>query len=342
MNRLLEFLKERIFLVVGIFILAIGVGGYFLWPKVSVLFVNSGPLREGRFKKVDQPTIVNGELILPKVYSGGLIESKDKIQVLSAFLVGVFEEQQQQQQQNPFGGPPPEPPKLVGIRILGEINNSSKSIVKEISPVVKFYDPKNKLIAQKIGKVTPGFDFFSFKPGEKTVYDILVENPPFADKLEILFNAAASEKKPSFEILKISEAALEVKIAKYQQQAESEKQKADNQETSTESGEASKSATPSASPTPRPTAPPKPEEVEYYILSGTVTNNLVDSVSDVAVYAWVKNKEGKVISFARQDYKGDLLSPKKKVKFKINLLPFKVDEKMESYGVGAWGKRYKL
>lgn len=326
MNRLLDFLKERFFLVIGILILTIGVGGYFLWPKISSYFLNNRAVKGEAFKQVDAPTIINGELVLPKVYDGGLVESKDKIQVLSAFLVGVFEESPSAPAGS-FGGTLQQQPKLVGIRILGELTNLSNNIISEVSPVVRFYDGKDKLISQKIAKITPGFDFFSFKPGDKFVYDVLVSDPPVSEKLEILFNVAKSEKKPSFETLKIGGAKLEVKTAKYSAQGG---QARPSENESSESAEAT------------PSAAPVVDEVEYYTLSGEVQNNLVDSVSDASIYAWVKNSEGKVISFARQDFKGDLLSPKKKVKFKINLLPFKFDEKMESYGVAAWGKRYKL
>ncbi len=332
---IISFLKTRALLVVGLLILLISVSAYFFWPKTS-----KGAASGQTIEKVTSPAIVNGELVLPKVYSGGVLDSKSKIYVMSAFLVGVFEEPKTGQT-NPFGAAQPaEPPKLVGIRILGEISNASKKIVKEVSPVVRFYNDKDKLIAQKIGRLTPGFDFFSFKPGSKTVYDILVEDPPKSDKLEILINSAKEEKTPSFESLKIQNGKIEVKTAKYQQQAAGSEQLAVSD--STESGEATGSAEATPSATPKPTPTEAPTEVEYYTISGSVVNNLVDSVSDVAIYAWVKNSEGKVFSFGRYDFKSDLLSPKKQVNFKINLLPFKTSEKMQSYEIAAFGKRYKL
>lgn len=291
------------FLVVGLVVLVLATGGYFLWPK------RAPEVKGEKTQKVEAPTIINGELVLPKVYTGGVLESKDRIGVASAFLVGVTDEKSQQ---------------LVGIRILGEIANLSDKIVNEISPVIRFYDDKDKLIAQKVAKITPGFNFFSFKPAENTIYDILVEDPPKADKLEIIINSAGFEKIPSTERLKIASSKMEVKTAKYQSQGLE----------GTESGEATISATPAVTP--------EVSEVEYYTLSGSVVNNLVDAVSDVTVYAWVKNAEGKVFSFARQDFKGDLVSPKKKVEFKINLLPFKMEEKMDKFEVAAFGKRYKL
>lgn len=288
-------IKKRILLIVGLLVLFLAIGGYFLWSK------RAPEVKGEKTQNVEAPTIINGELVLPKVYTGGVLESKDRIGVVSAFLVGVTDEKSQQ---------------LVGIRILGEIVNLSDKIVNEISPVIRFYDDKDKLVAQKVAKITPGFNFFSFKPAENTIYDILVEDPPKADKLEIIINSAGFEKIPSTERLKIVSSKMEVKTAKYQSQGL----------VSTESGEATPSAT----------------EVEYYTLSGSVVNNLVDAVSDVTVYTWVKNAEGKVFSFARQDFKGDLVSPKKKVEFKINLLPFKTDEKMDKFEVAAFGRRYKL
>lgn len=299
------------FLVVGLVVLVLATGGYFLWPK------RAPEVKGEKTQKVEAPTIINGELVLPKVYTGGVLESKDRIGVASAFLVGVSDDPASAQGSGGQG-------KLVGIRILGEIANLSDKIVNEISPVIRFYDDKDKLIAQKVAKITPGFNFFSFKPAENTIYDILVEDPPKADKLEIIINSAGFEKIPSTERLKIASSKMEVKTAKYQSQGLE----------GTESGEATISATPAVTP--------EVSEVEYYTLSGSVVNNLVDAVSDVTVYAWVKNAEGKVFSFARQDFKGDLVSPKKKVEFKINLLPFKMEEKMDKFEVAAFGKRYKL
>ncbi len=341
MARLLEFIKRRYLLIIGFLILVVCIGGYFLWPFVSGFFNKNGTVQGTNIQKVDSPSIINGELVLPKVYSGGVIDSKSKIRVVSAFLVGVFEEKQQQQQTNPFAGAAPsEPPKLVGIRVLGELTNSSNEFVKEFSPVVKFYNDKDKLIAQKIAKVAPGFDFYGVGAGGTTVYDILLEDPPKADKLEILFNAAKSEKKPSSETLKITDSAIEVKTAKYQKEGEATVTKETVE--SSESGDATNSAEIIASSSSKSVEVEKSETVEYYTLSGSFQNSLVDSVSDVTVYAWVKNKEGQVFSLARQDYKGDLIAPKKKVNFKINLLPFKIDEKMDSYGVTVFAKRYTL
>lgn len=309
-------IKGRPIFVAGVAIILLSVGGFFFRDRIAGFFRVKSV--EYKTPDVSKPTIVGGELVLPKVYTGGVLESKDRIGVVSAFLVGVSDEKTQQ---------------LVGIRILGEIANLSDKIVNEISPVIRFYDDKDKLIAQKVAKITPGFNFFSFKPAENTIYDILVEDPPKADKLEIIINSAGFEKIPSTERLKITSSKMEVKTAKYQSQADSGQQIADSEQ-STDSGEATISAT--------SVTTPEVSEVEYYTLSGSVVNNLVDAVSDMTVYAWVKNAEGKVFSFARQDFKGDLVSSKKKVEFKINLLPFKMEEKMDKFEVAAFGKRYKL
>lgn len=325
-----EFLAERLFLVIGIVVLFIALASYFIWPNISRRFGNQKKFFETSNQKVSVPAIVDGELVLPKLYNEGVLNENAKIRVLSAFLVGVFEEKNQQQS-NPFLGiSNQEPPKLVGIRILGEVKNISNGRIAEVSPVIKFYDEKDKLIGQKIAKLSPNFDFFGFGSTETVIYDVIVDDPPVADKLEILFNPAKGEKKASFEMLKVIDSSIDVKTAKYREQ----------QEIATESGEATLSAQDIATPTA--TTYDAGTGVEYYTLSGSIRNNLVDPVSDVAVYAWVKDQEGKVFSFGRQDFKGDLISPKDTVKFKINLLPFRMDEKMATYGVAVYGKRYKL
>lgn len=210
-------------------------------------------------------------------------------------------------------------PKLSGIRVTGEIKNVSKEVIKNVSPVIRFYDSDNKVIAQKIAKLSPTFDFFSFKPNKVTVYDVMVMDPPTADKLEILFKPDGTELVPTFEEIKIASVSVDVKTATYQ-----------NSNSSSSSGSASVSGEVSK------------EQVEYYTASGSIVNNLVDSISDVTVYVWVKDEKGNVFSLGRKDFKGDLINPGNKQDFSINLLPIRMDEKMNTYEVAAFGKRFKL
>lgn len=244
------------------------------------------------------PTIINGELVLPKVTNIGLDtavnlgKGSGRLGVVSANLVPVSDQQQ----------------KLTGIRILGETTNLGGSVVTGLSPVIRFIDASGKTIGQKIGRYSTGWDFFGVAPGEKTFYDVTVDGPPTADKLEIILNVSSASDSAVFDELKIASRSVELKTATYQ-------------------GNASDSAA---------------EKVEYYSVSGSFVNTLSDPVSDISIYVWVKDVEGKVYAFARQDFKNDLLAAGERIDFKTTLLPLKVGEAYDTYEVAAWGKRYRL
>ncbi|MBI4099705.1 hypothetical protein HY440_01735 [Candidatus Microgenomates bacterium] len=281
---------------VGMFLVALGVvlvGGLYwrgafrgVWQKTLSL------------PDVAIPTIINGELVLPQVatpagdLNQNLGKAMTRLGVISANLVPIVGTDQ----------------KLTGIRILGEMTNVGDKVIIGASPVVRFFDTTGKVLASKIGHYSAGWDFFGIGPSEQTLYDVTVDNPPTADKLEIVLNVAAASDSAVFDELKVASRSMEVKTASYQ-------------------GNASDSAG---------------EKVEYYSVSGSVVNALLDPVSDIAIYAWVKDKDNKVYAFARQDFKNDLLASGEKLDFKITLLPLKTGETYDSYVVAAWGKRYRL
>ncbi len=243
------------------------------------------------------PTIVNGELVLPKLATGSAAVSalggKVRLGIISANLIGIADQQTQ---------------KLSAIRILGEVSNIGERIVDGLSPVVRFIDKDGKTVGQKIGRLSTGWDFFGVNSGEKTLYDVTVDSPPDADKLEIVLNASSATDSALFDQLKIASRSMEVKTATYQ-------------------GNASDSAG---------------QKVEYYSVTGSVVNTTSDAVSDIAIYSWARDREGKVFAFNRQDFKNDLLAAGDKINFRILLLPLKNAEIYDSYEVAAWGKRYRL
>lgn len=244
---------------------------------------------------VTVPTIINGELVLPKLATGSaaaVLGGKARLGVVSANLIGI---------QDQSG-------KLSAIRILGEVSNIGEKMVDGISPVVRFLDSNGRTVGQKIGRLSSGWDFFGVAPTEKTLYDVTVDNPPQADRLEIVLNASSATEAAVFDQLKIASRSMEVKTATYE-------------------GNASESAG---------------EKVEYYSVSGSVVNILSDPVSDIAIYSWARDKEGKVFAFGRQDFKNDLLAAGEKLDFRILLLPLKTGETYDSYEIAAWGKRYRL
>lgn len=349
-EKLLEFLRQRWILVLGVVIILASLGGYFFKDRILARFKEANITFS--VPDVSRPTIINGDLVLPKVMLAQFDQAtkESQLHVLSANLFGVFDSSGQNSQQNPLAPPPP-PPKLVGIRILGEMQNFGKNVISEISPVVRFFDQNDVEIAKKVGRITPGFDFFGVLPNQKTIYDIIVDDPPQADKMEIVLNVAKATSSAQFDQLKILSQSIEVKTAVQQNNTSnasnnsnvSDKSNSTSSGTATGSGVASVSGGPTGAEgeiTPPP--PTTPAEIEYYTVSGSVQNSLSDPVSDITVYVWVKDTQGHVFSFGRQDFKGDLISPKKSVDFKINLFPFKDGEKYATYVVAVWGRRYTL
>lgn len=289
------------YLLLGLFIALVLVSGFIFRGKISALFPGKETI--SGTTNVAIPTIVNGELVLPKVATGAAVNvlgKQAKLGIVSANLIGVQDQQTQQ---------------LVAIRVLGEVSNIGERIVDGVSPVVRFIDKDGKTIGQKIGRLSSGWEFFGVKPSEKTLYDVTVDSPPSADKLEIVLNASSSTDSAVFDQLKIASRSVEVKQATYQ---------------GTGGGGQGTGSGVSA------------EKVEYYSVTGSVVNILSDPVSDITIYSWARDKEGKVFAFNRQDFKNDLLTVGDKVDFRILLLPLKMGEDYDSYEVAAWGKRYKL
>ncbi len=258
--------------------------------KIIDLFQNKKTVPETI--NVTIPTIIDGELVLPKVATPApTVAPKSGLGVVSANIIGIFSEE-----------------KLSGIRIVGETLAYGEKTVEQFSSVVKFLDKDGKTLAQKIAHLTSGFEFFGLRSGEKTYYDVTVDNPPTADRLEVTLNPIYAEKELELSNLKVASSSVETKFADYSSGA---------------SGSAS-------------------QKVAYYLVSGAIENSLSDPVVDVTIYSWAKDKDGKVFTFARQDFKNDLLPAGEKIDFKLILLPMKIDAKFASFETAVWGKRYKI
>lgn len=244
--------------------------------------------------QVTIPTIIAGQLVLPTISSqpeSTPASSKETLAAVSANLVGLFDQAT--------------PPKLTGIRIVGEVLNLGTKKVTAFSPVIKFLDKTGQTISQKIAQPSPNFAFFGLAPNQKTLFDVTVSQPPPADKIAIEINPQTGSGQ-DFTELKIATQSLEIKTAPY-------------------------------SPTSTPSSPQK---VEYYLVSGTVENQLADSVTAMSIFAWAKDKNDQVFALSRQDFTHDLLPQGEKIDFKILLLPIKLDTSLHSFVVSAWGKRY--
>lgn len=313
LEKIRPLLVVRVALVMGLLIFIIL--GLIFQDKISHFF-RLGNKSGTPQNEVLVPTIVNGELVLPKVVgdmdsgNSGSLTFLSRLGVISANLIGVYDQQKQQ---------------LAAIRIIGEAANLGRQTVSSISPVIRFYDASGKSVSQKLGKLSSGYDFLGISPNDKSYYDVTVDEPPASDKLEIVLNTLSATDSAIVEPLKIASRSIELKLARYQNSSPPQ---------AVESGSESASATPSA-------APPQ-EEVQYFTVTGSVINIFPNPVSDISIYAWVKDKENKVYSFARQDFKNDLLMSSDKIEFRLNLLPLKNGEIYDSYEVAAWGKQYRL
>lgn len=301
----------KVFLLPGIF------GLVFLAVVVYILisfFPGKSAISTSKLPEVVLSTIgANGELEVSNsgTNSGQLSKSgllPSRIAVVSANLAAVYDNNQ----------------VMTGIRILGELANIGDGFVESVDPVVRFYNTSGTLVSQKIAQFTSGFDFKEAAPGDKVLYDVTVPSPPTSDRLEIVFNIVSSTASANFLPLKIASRSMEMKFANVSANSQTDS-----------------SASPGAEASVSATTAPSPQ-VQYYTVSGKVVNTYNQLVSDIVIYAWGKDAAGKVFSFGRADFKNDLLSPSDQVDFKIILLPFKYDQKMESYEIAAWGKGYKL
>jgi hypothetical protein len=294
-------------------------GAIFISLSILILlFSQKGP-KAANPKPADVvlPTIYNGELVLPLMATQsaknnfGNNSFTGRLSVGSANLAAVFDSNN----------------KLAGIRVVGEVTNVADQFALSVSPVVRFYNNENALVGQKIAHFSTGFDFRDLAPQDRSVYDVIVDNPPVSDKLEILFNVTASSPSATFESLKIANRNLETKTATINNQ---------NQAAETPPVATTSAATPSAA------VVPPGQKVEYYVVSGQAINPLPNPVTDIVVYAWAKNSEGKVFALGRVDFKNDLINPDEKVDFKVMLIPIKEDQTLINYEIAAWGREYLL
>ncbi len=308
-----KLLVIRALAVLGLGVLAIG--GIIFRQQIGDFFKNR--IAQGtRLPDVKVPTIVDGELVLPEVSKGeelGLFGNKSgasRLALVSANLTAVTDEKGQ---------------KIVGFRVTGEVRNIGTQIVTDFSPRVRFFDSNGQVVGQKIGRKTPGYRFFGLRPDAQTYYDVIVEDPPESERLEVVFNVASSSASLEFEELKIASRSVEVKKAQRQAPRRAP------ETTGTESAAATQAAQVTM----------EGNEVEYYTVTGAIINTFTEPLTEMTVYTWVKDTENKVISFAKQDFLNDLLSVGEKLDFRMTLVPMRPGVEMVSYEIAAWGKQYK-
>jgi hypothetical protein len=200
-------------------------------------------------------------------------------------------------------------PKLAGIRILGEVENTGKDTVRDAKIIIRFFR-NGKLIAKKLGAWNQTYKFIPLSPGEINVYDVLVPSPPESDSVTIEMEEMepGDSPKPGFKgflkawlfsspALKIKEASIKPAVVEQQGQ-----------------------------------------KLSYYKFSGTLVNTADWEISNPGIYVWIRNDKGKVIGIGSQFFESDLLIPEATLEAKIAIVPVSAEE-MFDYKVKTFGKK---
>ncbi|MDO8514944.1 MAG: hypothetical protein Q7S14_00450 [bacterium] len=153
-------------------------------------------------KDVSLPSIIGGELVLPKVdltlnhsQTAQSVLLDNQILVVSATLVGVYSQQQSASESG----------QLTGIRVLGEMANPGKNRINNFLAVVKFFDNEGNLKTQKIANFSANYGFYGLDPQGRGVYDVTVDAPPLSDRIEVVLKPQDGDKT--------AHAAVNLKVA---------------------------------------------------------------------------------------------------------------------------------
>ncbi|MBI3559079.1 hypothetical protein HY085_01670 [Candidatus Gottesmanbacteria bacterium] len=274
-------MRKKLF-ILFIIIIFLATGGFVIKKN----FFKSPPPRAGRFPEVSLPTIINGELILPKVSTPSSLPAlTTRLAVLSANLAAVTDKDG----------------KTTGIRVVGEVGNIGDKFINGANAIVRFYATTSAQPVQKIARPSANWDFLTVYPQDKVLYDVTVEAPPSSERLEVVFDVTNASSSALFNQLKIASRSMEMKTA-------------------SSSGQL----------------------IEYYLASGRVVNIFANPISDIVIYGWAKNLEGRVFALGRTDFKNDLLNPGDGIDFKVLMVPFQSGQKFLNSEISAYGKEYKL
>lgn len=204
---------------------------------------------------------------------------------------------------------------VVGVRLIGEIQNTGEEVIEDVSSVVRFFDVNEKEVGVKVSEFFPGFEFLPIEPGKVGLFDLFISEPPASERTQFLMEI----KKPKEQKKKV---ALQF-VTK--QVVEREQEVAQQQE------QQLPGSTPSAQST---------QKVKYLSCFGSFFNDQKMPIKDTVVLIWVKNKEDKVFGYGMKKFTQDLLLPGKSQDFEINFLPF-VEEKMVSFEIRVFGEEYQ-
>lgn len=243
----------------------------------------------------DRSNLKNGQAL-------GQATPSAKLQVLSANLIGIYEQQKQQQKQQASPSASPAQPKLAGVRIIGEVRNIGDQTAFDANVLVHFFDENQNLISTKIGHWKEPYSFLPLKPGETNVYDVLVASPPPSTSVNLGMETKEKEEtdknKPinKTEILKVKDKKLQP--AQVSQQGQT---------------------------------------LEYYQFQAILTNVGNIEIANPGLYVWMKNEKGKVIGLAAKVFEADLLTPQATIEAKLNLVPAS-DGEMFDYQIKTFGR----
>jgi len=231
-----------------------------------------------------------------------------KLQVLSANLIGIYEQQQQQRrpaigsQEADQATAAAQQPKLAGVRIIGEVRNIGDETAFDANVLIHFFDENQNLINTKIGHWKEPYSFLPLKPGETNVYHDLVANPPPSASVSLSMERKEKEdsdkNKPSnkTEILKVKDKKLQP--AQVSQQGQT---------------------------------------LKYYQFQAVLANIGNKEIVSPGLYVWMKNERGKVIGLAAKVFEADLLTPEATIEAKLNLAPVSEGE-MFDYQIKTFGQ----
>lgn len=204
---------------------------------------------------------------------------------------------------------------IVGVRLIGEVQNTGEEVIEDVSSIVKFYDKAEKEIGVKVGEFFPGLEFLPIEAGKLGLYDLFITEPPASEKAQVLMEI----KKPKEENKKI---ALEI-VSKQVAEKEQEVVQQQNQQIPDSTSSANQPG----------------EKIKFFSCSGSFVNNQKVSVKDMIVLVWVKNKEDNVFGYGVKKFTQDLLLPDKNKDFEINFVPF-IEDKMASFEIRVFGEEY--
>ncbi|PIS08858.1 hypothetical protein COT75_04455, partial [Candidatus Beckwithbacteria bacterium CG10_big_fil_rev_8_21_14_0_10_34_10] len=215
------------------------------------------------------------------------IEKSPKLKIISAKALPVVEQVE--------GGEN----KVTGIRVVGEFQNQGQETVLEVKPIVKFYE-KGTLVATKIANWASGYQFLPLSSGERSIFDILIPNPPQSEHISTNMRIMETDKS--------GEEGVDLKV----------KDKGFEEE-SIERGE---------------------EKMAYFKFTGKLFNPHDYSVENPGIMVWLKDDQGQIIASSYKIFEAELIESNQEIEVSTLLIPFDPGSgKVFSHEVRTYGEK---